>query len=77
MQDEYGSFDNFIWNFVDSKPKQNSWKLLSELPAHTPDSDDHIIFQRLRDETPYVIKYASSAESVVSFRLGEATKVVV
>ena len=39
VQDEFASFDNFIWNFVDGKPKQNSWRLLSELPAHTPDSD--------------------------------------
>ena len=61
VQDEYGSFDDFIWSFVDGEPIQNSWGSLSELPAHTPDSDDHIIFQRLRDETPYVIKYGSSA----------------
>ena len=39
VQDEFASFDNFIWNFIDGKPKQNSWRLLSELPAHTPDSD--------------------------------------
>ena len=39
VQDEFGSFDEFIWSFVDGEPKQNSWRLLSELPAHTPDSD--------------------------------------
>ena len=39
VQDEYGSFDDFIWNFVDGKPKQNSWRLLNEVPAHTPESD--------------------------------------
>ena len=39
VQDEYGSFDDFIWNFVDGKPKQNSWRSLSELPAQTTESD--------------------------------------
>ena len=39
VQDEYGSFDEFIWSFVDGKTKQNSWGSLGELPAHTPDSD--------------------------------------
>jgi DNA-3-methyladenine glycosylase I len=28
VQDEFGSFDDFIWSFVDRKPIQNSWKSL-------------------------------------------------
>src|SRR5438045_4655514 len=26
VQDQYGSFDTYIWQFVDGKPVQNSWK---------------------------------------------------
>ncbi len=39
VQDEFGSFDHFIWGFVDGKPKQNSWKSLKDIPANTTDSD--------------------------------------
>ena len=33
-----GSFDAYIWRFVDGKPKQNRWRLLADLPAKTPAS---------------------------------------
>lgn len=36
---EFGSFDKYIWSFVDHKPIVNNWKLLSELPAKTDLSD--------------------------------------
>jgi DNA-3-methyladenine glycosylase I len=39
VQDEFGSFDSFIWRFVDGKPKQNRWRSLAEIPASTPESD--------------------------------------
>jgi len=39
VQQEFGSFDNYIWNFVDHKPIINSWKTLSEIPAKTELSD--------------------------------------
>ena len=35
VQDEYGSFSNYLWSFVDHKPIINSWKKLSEVPAET------------------------------------------
>lgn len=35
MQDEFGSFDAYLWGFVDGKPIQNTWRSLSELPAET------------------------------------------
>jgi DNA-3-methyladenine glycosylase I len=35
----FGSFDNYIWRFVDYKPKVNNWKSLKDLPAKTPESD--------------------------------------
>ncbi len=34
-----GSFDRYIWRFVDGKPKKNSWKGLKEIPARTDESD--------------------------------------
>ena len=38
-QDEWGTFDRYIWSFVDGTPKQNAWRHLEEVPAHTPESD--------------------------------------
>ena len=39
VQNEYGSFDSYIWQFVGGHPKQNRWRSLKQLPASTPDSD--------------------------------------
>jgi DNA-3-methyladenine glycosylase I len=39
VQKEFGSFDKYIWSFVDFKSVINSWKTLSELPARTELSD--------------------------------------
>ena len=36
VQDEFGSFDKYIWSFVNGKPIQNQWKMMSEIPAQTP-----------------------------------------
>lgn len=39
VQEEFGSFSKYIWNFVDGKPIDNQRKSLSEVPATTPLSD--------------------------------------
>jgi len=39
VRDEFGSFDSFIWRFVDGIPKQNRWRSPAEVPASTPESD--------------------------------------
>jgi DNA-3-methyladenine glycosylase I len=39
VQEEFGSFNAYIWRFVDGKPKINRWKSLNELPARTAESD--------------------------------------
>lgn len=36
---EYGSFDAFIWSYVDGVPRQNAWKSIKNIPAQTKDSD--------------------------------------
>lgn len=38
-REEYGSFDRYIWGFVDGKPIQNKWKTRGDVPATTPLSD--------------------------------------
>lgn len=38
VQEEFGSFDAYIWRFVDGAPRQNSWRSLAEVPAETPES---------------------------------------
>jgi DNA-3-methyladenine glycosylase I len=39
IQDEFGSFDAFIWQFTGPEPKQNRWKSLKDIPASTRESD--------------------------------------
>lgn len=39
IQEEFGSFSNYIWGFVDGKPIINNRKNLSEVQATTPLSD--------------------------------------
>lgn len=39
VQKEFGSFDAYIWSFVNHKPIQNRWVSMSDLPASTPLSD--------------------------------------
>jgi DNA-3-methyladenine glycosylase I len=39
VQKEFGTFDNYIWQFVGGTPKINNFKGMSELPAKTAESD--------------------------------------
>jgi len=36
---EFGSFDRFLWSFVDGKPVKNRWRTIAEIPASTELSD--------------------------------------
>ena len=38
VQKEFGTFDRYIWQFVDGKPIQNSWRRMSDLPSSTAES---------------------------------------
>jgi DNA-3-methyladenine glycosylase I len=39
VQEEFDGFCNYIWQFVDGKPKQNKFKKDSDIPATSPESD--------------------------------------
>jgi len=39
IQAEFGSFDAYIWQFVNGTPIRNRWKCLKEIPATSPESD--------------------------------------
>lgn len=39
IQEEFGSFSKYIWDFVDGRPIKNNLKSIKELPANTPLSD--------------------------------------
>ena len=39
VQKEFGSFDKYIWQFVDNKPIVNKWTSMREVPATTAESD--------------------------------------
>ena len=38
VQEEHGSFDRYVWRFVDGRPRQNRWRSMDEVPAETPES---------------------------------------
>ena len=39
LQEEFGSFDRYIWQLVDGRPIQNAWKRSSQIPTRTTESD--------------------------------------
>ncbi len=39
VQQEHGSFDAYVWQFVDGQPIQNAWQAMKEIPAQTPQSE--------------------------------------
>jgi len=39
VQEEFGSFNNYIWQFVDGRPIQNRWRHFKQIPATTKESD--------------------------------------
>jgi len=39
IQDEFDGFCNYIWGFVDDKPKQNRFRTMADVPATSPESD--------------------------------------
>ena len=39
VQAEFGSFDAYIWRFVDGRPVVNAWQTMKQVPAQTAQSD--------------------------------------
>lgn len=39
VQEEFGSFDSYLWRFVGGRPIQNRWQTVKEIPGRTPESD--------------------------------------
>jgi DNA-3-methyladenine glycosylase I len=39
VQQEFGSFDAYVWGFVGGAPIQNRWTSLAEIPARTPEAE--------------------------------------
>ncbi|MEQ9402323.1 MAG: DNA-3-methyladenine glycosylase I [Cyclobacteriaceae bacterium] len=39
VQKEFGSFDTYIWGFVDNDPIIGNWKTMEQVPVTTPESD--------------------------------------
>ena len=38
VREEFGSFDAYVWRFVDGKPKRNAWEALRQIPPETKES---------------------------------------
>jgi DNA-3-methyladenine glycosylase I len=39
VQEEFGSFDHYIWDFVEGRPIINRWERMDQIPASTPLSE--------------------------------------
>ncbi|HVP78606.1 MAG TPA: DNA-3-methyladenine glycosylase I [Thermodesulfobacteriota bacterium] len=39
VRKEFGSFDRYIWQFVNGRPIQNSWRRMTEIPSTTSESE--------------------------------------
>ena len=39
VQERFGSFDSYVWQFVGGKPRVNAPKSMKQVPARTPESD--------------------------------------
>jgi DNA-3-methyladenine glycosylase I len=39
LQEKFGTFATYIWQFVGGCPRQNRWRALRQVPARTPQSD--------------------------------------
>ena len=39
VQEEFGSFDKYCWQFVDGRPRQNRWRSTRQIPPKTAESD--------------------------------------
>lgn len=39
VQREFGSFDRYVWGFVDNQPRRNAWTRLQEIPAKTAEAE--------------------------------------
>ncbi len=39
VQEEFGTFDEYLWGFVDGEPIQNRWRTIKQVPATSPESD--------------------------------------
>jgi DNA-3-methyladenine glycosylase I len=39
VQEEFGSFDHYVWQFVGGKQKMNRWPRMTQVPATSPESD--------------------------------------
>jgi DNA-3-methyladenine glycosylase I len=49
VQEEFGSFDAYMWEFVGGRPKVNKWRRIDQLPATTPISEALSADLRRRD----------------------------
>jgi len=39
IRERFGSFDAYVWQFVDGAPRRNAWRAMSEVPAASPESE--------------------------------------
>jgi DNA-3-methyladenine glycosylase I len=40
IQEEFGSFDAYVWRFVGGRPRKNEWLTVKEIPSRTQESEE-------------------------------------
>jgi len=39
VQEEFGSFDAYVWGFVGGETIHNEWRTMAQIPAKTPEAE--------------------------------------
>jgi len=39
VQEQFGTFDRYVWQFVHGRPIQNSWEKMTDIPPSSPESE--------------------------------------
>jgi len=80
---EFGSFDAYVWRFVDGRPRVNAPESMSQVPAQTPESvalSKHLLKSGFRFVGPTICYAFMQATGLVNdhtvscFRYAELTK---
>jgi DNA-3-methyladenine glycosylase I len=72
IQKEFGSFDSYMWSFVDGMPVKNNWRRLAQIPVSTPVAktlSDDLIRRGFRFVGPTIVYSHMQAVGMVNDHL--------
>ena len=71
LQDELGSFDQYLWKFVGGETIVNAWEKLEQIPAKTPESQ--VMSNELKKRGFFVISVGTPSSYFIRFCNGSAS----